>query len=447
MEQRVQNLTKGNIYKTLAVFALPYLMANFIQALYGAVDMMVVGWFNDAAVVAAVSIGTQMMQIVISFVAGLTMGGTIIIAQYYGGGREKDTVETISTMLTLFAIAALLMTLALFLLAAPFLGLLKTPAESFASAMDYVRICACGIFFIFGYNALAAMLRGLGDSKSPLYFIAAACVFNIVFDLLLVGGLKMGAAGAALATAGSQGVSMILAIVYLNRKSFIFKFKKDNFRIYRDKAERLLKVGIPVSLQETLLQISFLFITAIINTMGVVAAAAVGIAGKFDAFAMLPASAFSGAIAAIAAQNIGAGQPDRAKKSLFASIVMSLLCSIPFFIWAQVFPASVLQIFRAEPAVISAGTAYLRTFSIDFMLVAFGFCFLGFFNGCGRTAFSMVNGVAAALLVRLPLAWILSVTLSGSLMAIGLAAPAATLVSVVAEIIYLRLGRWKTPVV
>lgn len=225
MEQRVQNLTKGNIYKTLAVFALPYLMANFIQALYGAVDMMVVGWFNDAAVVAAVSIGTQMMQIVISFVAGLTMGGTIIIAQYYGGGREKDTVETISTMLTLFAIAALLMTLALFLLAAPFLGLLKTPAESFASAMDYVRICACGIFFIFGYNALAAMLRGLGDSKSPLYFIAAACVFNIVFDLLLVGGLKMGAAGAALATAGSQGVSMILAIVYLNRKSFIFKAK------------------------------------------------------------------------------------------------------------------------------------------------------------------------------------------------------------------------------
>ena len=199
---------------------------------------------------------------------------------------------------------------------------------------------------------------------------------------------------------------MILAIVYLNRRSFIFEFKRDNFRIYRDKAARLLKVGIPVSLQETLLQISFLFITAIINTMGVVVAAAVGIAGKFDAFAMLPASAFSGAIAAIAAQNIGAGQPDRAKKSLFAS-----------------------------------------TFSIDFMLVAFGFCFLGFFNGCGRTTFSMVNGVAASLFVRLPLAWILSVTLSGSLTAIGLAAPAATLVSVVAEIVYLKLGRWKTPVV
>lgn len=230
---------------------------------------------------------------------------------------------------------------------------------------------------------------------------------------------------------------MILAIVYLNRRSFIFEFKRDNFRIYRDKAARLLKVGIPVSLQETLLQISFLFITAIINTMGVVAAAAVGIAGKFDAFA----------IAAIAAQNIGAGQPDRAKKSLFASIILSLVCSIPFFIWAQVSPASILQIFRAEPAVIAAGTAYLRTFSIDFMLVAFGFCFLGFFNGCGRTAFSMVNGVAASLFVRLPLAWILSVTLSGSLTAIGMAAPAATLVSVVAEIVYLKLGRWKIPVV
>lgn len=180
---------------------------------------------------------------------------------------------------------------------------------------------------------------------------------------------------------------MILAIVYLNRRSFIFEFKKDNFRIYRDKAARLLKVGIPVSLQETLLQISFLFITAIINTMGVVAAAAVGIAGKFDAFAMLPASAFSGAIAAIAAQNIGAGQPDRAKKSLFASIILSLVCSIPFFIWAQVSPTSILQIFRAEPAVIAAGTAYLRTFSIDFMLVAFGSVFWDFLTAVGERLF------------------------------------------------------------
>lgn len=447
MAQKMRNLTEGNIYKTLAVFALPYLLANFIQALYGAVDMMVVGWFNDASAVAAVSIGTQIMQIVISFVAGLTMGGTIIIAQYFGGRREKDTLETISTMLTLFAIAALILTAVLFFMADPFLKMLKTPPESFASAMSYVQICACGIFFIFGYNALSAVLRGLGDSKSPLYFVGIACIFNIVFDLILVGGLKMGAAGAAIATAGSQGISMILAIVYLNRKDFIFKFKRSNFKIHKDKMERLLKVGIPVSLQETLLQFSFLFITAIVNTMGVIAAAAVGIAGKFDAFAMLPAGAFYGAISAIAAQNIGAGQPERAKKSLYASIIMSLICSVPFFIWAQCFPDSIMQIFKAEPAVIAAGVDYLRTFSFDFMLVAFGFCFLGFFNGCGRTTFSMINGITASLLVRLPLAWIFSITLTGSLMGIGMAAPIATLVSVIAEVIYLRMERWKTPVV
>ncbi|MEG0378045.1 MAG: MATE family efflux transporter, partial [Eubacterium sp.] len=214
-----------------------------------------------------------------------------------------------------------------------------------------------------------------------------------------------------------------------------------------DKVRRLFKVGIPISLQETLLQVSFLFITAIVNSMGVVAAAAVGIAGKFDAFAMLPAMAFSGAIAAIAAQNIGAGQPERAKKSLYASIVMSLLCSFVFFFWAQLFPESIMQIFKADPSVIAAATDYLRTFSFDFILVAFGFCFLGFFNGCGRTTFSMINGVAASLLVRLPLAWILSLWVTDSLLGIGAAAPIATLVSIVAEIIYLKMGRWRSPLV
>ena len=443
VENNSSNLTEGSIGRRLITFAIPYLIANFVQALYGAVDMAVVGWFANSAGISAVSVGSQVMQIVTSMVSGLTMGGTILIAQYFGAKLEKDTKETISTMLTMFAAAGVGFTAVMFLCAPWVLSLLQTPPEAFEQALSYVRIASCGILFIFGYNAISAMLRGLGDSKSPLLFISIACLTNIALDLLMVGGMGMGPAGAALATILSQAVSMCLAILYLTRRDFIFDFKLQSFRMYKDKALKLLKIGLPVSLQESMVSVSFLLIAAIVNSLGVITSAAVGIAGKFTNFAMLPATAFSGAISALTAQNMGAGQPDRAKKSLLIAISMALGCGFFFFLWVQLAPQSVLHIFKADPQVTAAGIAYMRTFSIDYLLVAFVFCMNGFFNGCGRTVFSMANGLFSTLMVRVPLAYFLSRYIPGSLSGIGLAAPLASSTSLIFGLIYLKMGRWK----
>ncbi len=442
--QEQNRLTEGNIYKALLAFGLPYLIANFIQALYGAVDLAVVGWFNNAETVAGVSVGTQVTQMLNSLISGLTLGGTILIAQYVGARRQEDTRQTIGTMLSLFALAAVGFMLAMFALTPAILQLVNTPAESMEQAKQYVYICSGGILFIFGYNAISAILRGLGDSKRPVLFIGIACVTNIVLDVLLVGGLGWGAAGAAVATVFSQGVSLVLAVILLRRREdFVFDFSRESIRIHGDKVRSILRLGLPVSLQETILSFSFLAITAIVNSMGYIAAAATGICGKFDSFAMLPASAFSGALSAFTGQNMGAGRPDRAIKALRTAIVLALLCSLFFFAWAQLWPASILHIFKASDEVTLAGTQYIRTFSFDFMLVAFGFCFNGFFNGCGRTLFVMVVGSAASVGIRLPLAWFLSRAVPGNLTVIGMAAPVATLVSVVISLLYLRRGKWR----
>lgn len=438
-----RSLIEGSIFKNLLSFALPFLFSNMIQCLYGAVDMAIVGWGSDSAGISAVSIGAQIIQIVFCLVVGLNMGGTILIAQYLGAKKERDIVETIGTMLSLFAIASVILTVVMFFVTTPILNLMQTPKEAFDQAKAYVLISSGGIVFIFGYNAVSAILRGFGDSTRPLVFISIACVTNIILDLLFVCVFHMGAAGAAIATVIAQALSMVLAFLYLNRKKFIFQFKLANFRIHRDKVIALFKVGLPVSLQETCVSFSFLFITSIINSMGVVASAAVGIAGKFENFAMLPSSAFSGAISAIAAQNIGANQPERAKKSLYWSVGIAVCFSLLFFAWAQIMPSTILSIFKADSAVTLAGAEYLRSFSFDFILVAFGFSLNGFFNGCGKTTFSMINGVFASVLIRIPLAYVLSVTQPTNLFGIGFAAPAATLASNIVGIIYFIMGRWK----
>lgn len=440
-----KDLTQGSITKNLLIFAVPFLVANFIQAMYGAVDMAIVGWFADSAGISAVSTGSQVMQIVTSLVSGLTMGSTILIAQFFGAKQEKDAADTIGTTLTLFTIAAGIFTVLMLIFAEPLLWLLQTPPEAFAGAASYVRVCSCGILFIFGYNAISAILRGLGDSKNPMIFVGIACVVNILLDLLFVGPMGMGPAGAALATILSQGISMGIAVIYLSRKKFLFTFHLKNFRVYKDKALALFRIGLPISLQDSMVNVSFLIIAAIVNSLGVVTSAAVGIAGKFNGFSMLPAIAFSAAIASMTAQNIGAKQPERAKKTLRIGILLSLACAFVFFGWVQIFPESVMMLFKADAAVTAAGAEYLRSFSIDFLLVAFVFCMNGFFNGCGHTSYTMINGLTASLLVRVPLAFALSRLVPDSLLGIGLAAPAASTLSVVWGLFYIRSGKWKTP--
>ena len=439
----MNRLTEGGITSTLIRFAMPYLAASLLQALYGAVDLLIIGWFCNSAAVSAVSTGTQISQIVLSLVSGLTMGGTILIAQYVGANKVQEAVDTISTMLTLFGVISLIMTVVMLLAASPLLSLLQTPKEAFGYALDYVLVSSAGTIFVIGYNAISAMLRGLGDSKHPLVFVAIACVCNIVLDLIAVGVMGMGPGGAALATIISQGLSLIIAVVYLMRHDFIFDFKPKSFHIHKARALQLVKLGIPVSLQDTTVHISFMFIAAIVNAMGVTASAAVGICGRFDAFAMLPPMAFSGAISALAAQNIGAGQPERAKKTLHRSILLSFVCSLVFFAWAQLAPGSIMNLFQFDPDVTAAGIQYLRTFSIDFLMVSFVFCYNGFFNGCGCTRYTMINGILSTLAIRVPLAFLFSNWMPDSLYGIGLAAPIASVIGLILHMIMMRTPIWR----
>jgi putative MATE family efflux protein len=443
MNHNGKDLTQGSIYKNLLYFATPFLLANFVQALYGTVDMAVVGWFTDASGITAVSIGSQIMTIVNSLVTGVTMGGTILIAQFLGAQQQGHVKDTIGTMLTMFLIIGTVLSIVMFLLCPWLLILLQTPEKAFVQALHYTQIAACGILFTLLYNGISAVLRGMGDSVRPLIFITVACITNILLDLILVGALKQGAAGAALATILSQGISMILAILYLKRKDFVFDFKLRSFRIHKRKALQIIRLGLPISLQETMVNVSFLIIAATVNTLGISAAAAVGIAGKFDGFAMLPASALSGAIASMVGQNIGSKRPDRAIKTLKIGIAFSFVCALFFFFWVQLAPASILQLFKAEDDVMIAGAEYMRAFGFDFLMVSFVFCMNGFFNGCGSTMFSMINGLLSTFLVRIPLVFLLGNLLTSSLFGIGLAAPLASLLSIIVGLCYLKSARWK----
>lgn len=439
-----KDLTKGSIYKSLLSFSIPFIIANFIQALYGAVDLVVIGFFTDTSGLSAVSIGTQVMQIVNGMILGLTMGGTILVGQYYGANREEDTRKTIGTIFSSGIIVSVLITIFMFLIVNPLLNILKTPELAYIDARNYVLIASSGVIFIFGYNSISAVLRGLGDSKSPLYFIGVACICNIILDIIFVGNLDLRTSGAALATILSQGISMLLAIIYLKKKQFMFDFSFKNFTIDKIKARRLFALGFPLSLQEVLLWGSFLVIVAIANSMGVAESAAVGIIAKVETFAMLPPMALSYAMSALAAQNLGANKPERAKKSLNISIVISFIFSLFFFAWAQIYPESMMHIFKADKSVTLAGVEYLRSFSFDFMLVAFKFNLNGFLNGCGATTFAMINGVFSSVFVRVPLAYILGLYISKSILGLGGAAPIASIVSVVISLIYLKTDRWKT---
>lgn len=419
-------LTEGNVFRVLLKFSVPFLIANIIQALYGAVDLMVIGWYCAPESVAAVSTGTQVTQIITSMVSGLTLGSTIMVGKYTGMKDEDRTRKTIGTTLSVFAVIAILLTIVMLTFKGPILAALKTPAASLKEANDYVTICFYGIFFICGYNAISAVLRGYGDSRRPMYFVALSCVLNIIGDIMFVKYLGLGVAGTALATVLSQSISMICSIIYLNRSRFIFTFSLKNLRIDRSLAKELAMVGIPISSQECMVRLSFLYLTSVTNRLGVNAAAAVGIASKYDVFAMLPATSIASALAAITAQNYGAGKPERARQSLAAGIGFSVLASSLFFLWAQLSPQTMIGLFNTNPDIISAGIPFFHSCSFDYLAVSFVFCLNGFMNGRSKTVFTMISCCFGALALRIPLIWLAYTYCPNNLFVIGSIAPAVS---------------------
>lgn len=436
------SLTEGRVAPTLVRFALPFMLSSLLQSLYGAADLFVVGRFAGAAAVSGVSTGSQLMNTVTMLILSLSMGGTVLIGNCVGQKDDEGAATAIGTQAVLFGLFALVLTPLMVFFTDAGVALMQTPAEAVADCRSYVFTCALGLPFIIGYNALSGIFRGLGDSKTPVYFVALATVVNIVGDFWLVGGLGLGSTGAAIATVAAQGLSFLAALVFLFRRGFRFPFHRRHLRLHRRTALRILKVGGPLALQSTSTHLSFLVISAIINTMGLIASAAVGVTEKIMSFAFLPAEGFSAALAAMTAQNIGAGKPRRAVEGLKCSILFSLAVGVTVCGFANLFPELLPTVFTTDGQVITAAGLYLRTYSMDCILVAFVFSFNNYFSGCGNAVISMVHNIVATFAVRIPVTLVMSRMEGATLLHMGLAAPAASLLSIaICGWYFLRLRR------
>ena len=428
--KKQHDFTQGPILPALLKFALPVLLALLLQAMYGAVDLQVVGRFGTAADISAVSTGSQIMQTITVVITGLAMGVTVLLGQKIGEGKPEEGGRAVGGGICLFSVVTLIVTVTMLLMAPRMSALMQAPADAFADTVVYVRICSAGAVFIVAYNILSSIFRGLGDSQMPLITVSIACVFNIAGDLLMVGGLGMGVAGAAIATVFAQAVSVLLSLLIIRRRQLPFTLTKQDIRFEKSVIRQILKLGIPVAFQDLLVSLSFLAIIAIANAMGTIASAGVGVAEKLCAFVMLVPSAYMQSMSAFVAQNVGAGREDRSQKALLCGIVSSLAAGLVMG-WAAFFHGDLLAgLFAEDTAVIGAAWEYLKAYAIDCLLTSFLFCFVGYFNGHGQTVFVMVQGFVGALGVRMPVAFLMSRMSPGSLFHLGLSTPASTVVQI-----------------
>ena len=438
--QKNENFTEGKILPALLRFAFPVLVALLLQAMYGAVDLLIIGKFGAASDISAVSTGSQIMQTVTVVITGLSMGITVLAGQKIGERLPEEAAEAVGSGICLFALLGIAVSVLMAAFAQPVSELMRAPEEAFAQTVLYVRICGGGGIFIVAYNILGSIFRGIGDSRMPLITVAIACVLNIGGDLLLIGVFHMGVSGAAIATVGAQAVSVVISFFIIRRRRLPFTMSKDNIRWNRVMVRKILSLGLPIALQDLLVSISFLVILAIVNSLGVVASAGLGIAEKLCGFVMLVPSAFMQAMSAFVAQNVGARKMDRAKKALAFGILTALLAGFVMG-YFSFFHGDIMTAWfttAGDTEVIMAGWDYLKAFAIDCLLTSFLFCFLGYFNGCGKTMFVMIQGIIGAFCVRIPISYLVSQTAGVTLFRIGLATPASTLVQIILCLFYFR---------
>lgn len=435
------DLTQGSVAKTLVRFTVPFLLSNVLHTLYSIVDMYIVGQYADATQISAVSIGAAVMLLVNGLIMGLGTGSTVLVGQSIGSRREIDVKETISTVFAVFPLFALFLLALGQILAPTLLRLLNTPPEAWDGAIAYLRICFIGLIFTGFFFAIASVLRAMGDSKGPMIFIAISCVCNIFGDILCVGALHMGAAGAALATSVSQGLSVLIGYFYLRKRNFPFDFKPKSFKIYGNRLKSLVRIGTPTALQETMTNISFLVLEAIINKMGYIATAAVGVSDRVFNVAIIPGIAFSSAISAMVAQNTGAGEYRRGRECLRVGLLIAFVISALIFAAMAIFPAQIIGSFTKDAAVVAAGVDYLTYFKFDCMLFTLAFCVIGYINGTGHTRYTLIINIIASFAVRLPLIWYLSRLPGATLKTISLGLPSASLVQFLLGLAFLFFAK------
>jgi putative MATE family efflux protein len=431
-----KNFTEGKILVPLVSFAFPVLLALLLQTMYGAVDLLVVGQFGSAAQVSAVSTGSWVMQTITVFIAGLSMGTTILLGHKIGQKKVQEGGMVIGTSIFIFILAGAVITAGVVIFTPAICTLLQTPPEARRATEQYIRICSSGTLFIIAYNILGAVFRGLGNSRLPLIAVAIACVLNIAGDVLLVAGFSWGAAGAATATVFAQAASVIISLLIIRRQKLPFTFSIKNIRWQPHIGLPVLKLGTPIALQDTLVATSFLVVTAIINSLGVTISAGIGVAEKICAFIMLVPSAYMQSMSAFVAQNTGAGKPERAKKALRYAITTSVIIGLLLSYISFFHGSTLARLFSHDRAIITAAAEYLKAYAFDCLLVSFLFCFTGYFNGRGKTTFAMTQGIIGAFLIRIPVSYIMSRIVPVSLFYIGLASPLSTLIQVLLCILF-----------
>ena len=429
----------GPIALPLLRFALPLMLSLLLQALYGGVDLAVVGRFAQTESVSAVATGSQVMQAITVLITGLTMGVTVLIGKFMGAGDARAAGDVVSAQVKLCAGVAVVLTAIMVALAPQAARLMNVPEAAVAQTVSYVRVCSGGIVFITAYNAISGIFRGLGNSRSPFLFVAIACVANIVLDLLFVGGLGMAATGAALATVLAQALSVAFSLGYMRRHPLPFEvsLRAGSAR----SATGILKIGSPIALQDFLNTVSFLIITSIVNSLGLIASAGIGISEKLFVFLSIVPMSFMSALSAFVAQNMGAPRPGRARLALRSALMIALALGVPVFAATHFAGGTLAALFSSDADVVAATAEYLRGSSFEYLMIPVTFCLLGYFNGREHTAFTMIQGLLASFLVRIPLSYLLSRVPGTSMWLISLAVPASSMANMALCVAYYVLLR------
>lgn len=425
-----RDLTRGSVLRTMLLFSLPYLLSTFLQTLYGLADLFIVGQFNGADVISAVSIGSQVMHFVTVVIVGLAMGSTVLISRSVGAKDATQTSRAIGSTIIVFMAVAAIATAALLLLTGPIVSVMSTPPEAVAQTRLYLMICFAGVPAIVAYNIISAVFRGLGDTRSPMIFVAVACVINIALDVLFIGGFGMRAVGAALGTVLSQACSVIFALLAIRKRGSEFPLSRRDLIPDRAVTGQILRIGVPVACQDAFIQVSFLIITIIANRRGVNVAAAVGVVEKIIGIMFLVPSAMLSTVSALAAQNMGANRHDRARQVLFIGVGITALVGTLFSVWAQFGADWLVHLFSGgEAEVTRLGGQYLRAYVFDCIFAGAHFCFSGFFCAYGKSWISFVHNVASILICRIPIAYMAAQLWPQTLYPMGWAAPAGSVLS------------------
>ena len=426
-----KNLTNGSIMGNIVSFSLPYLLSYFLQTLYGLADLFVVGQYCEVRSITAVSVGSQVMHMLTVIVVGLAMGTTVNTAQSVGANNVQRTRKVIGNTITLFMAFSVFLSAVLIGCVDGIVSLMSTPVEAVLETTSYLTICFVGIPFIVAYNIIASIYRGMGDSKTPMYFIAIACIVNIVLDYLLIGYFAMGAMGASLATILSQTVSVAVALVSINRSKSGIRINRCDLKPQREVMKKILNVGVPVALQDGFVQIGFIVIMIIANQRGVNDAAAVGIVEKFIGILFLIPSAMLSTVSTMCAQNLGAGKMERAIRTLWYAnaivVIFGSCCSIIM----QAYPELAITLFTDDPKVIVLGCQYLQGYVWDCVFAGIHFCFSGFFCACGWSIISFIHNAVSIVIARVPLAYLASIMYPATLLPMGLATVTGSVVSVI----------------